>query len=127
MRYYPNLNNYNIFGSGASNGLLKTDIYEKDGMYVLKMEAPGFQKENMQIELSEGYLKVTATKQSHTEEKGRMVRRERYVGTASRSFYIGDGYKQEDIKAKFENGELLITLPAQVEKAEEDTKTISIA
>ncbi|CDA34264.1 heat shock protein Hsp20 [Firmicutes bacterium CAG:536] len=130
MRYVPDVNKYDLFddffNDHQSAGVLKTDIQEKDGYYILNMEAPGYKKEDIQIELSQGYLKVTATKQSHNESNGRIVRKERYVGTSSRSFYIGDGYKEEDIKASFDNGELKITLPTEVKKEEEAKQTIRI-
>ena len=120
MMYYP------TFKPFSNTNILKTDIQEKDGKYLFNMEAPGIKKEDIQIELSQGYLKVTATKQGHNESNGRIVRKERYVGTSSRSFYIGDEYKEEDIKASFDNGELKITLPTEVKKEEEAKQTIRI-
>ena len=93
------------------------------------MEVPGYKKEDIQIELSDGYLKVTATKQSSTDDKddqGRIVRKERYSGTQSRSFYVGDNYHQQDIKASFDNGELTITLPTEAKKIEDTKQYISI-
>lgn len=133
MRYYPGFTHLfdDFFNDSFSsqNGALKTDIVEKDGMYELNMEVPGLKKEDIQIELSEGYLKVTANHASDKEEKdaqGKVVRKERYSGSCSRSFYVGDGYKQEDIKASFENGELKITLPTEAKKIEQTKQFISI-
>ena len=109
--------------------VLKTDIHEKDGYYVLSMEAPGVKKEDIQIELKDGYLKVTASRNSSKEdkdEKGRIIRQERYSGSSSRSFYVGEGIKQEDVKANFDNGELIISIPTETKKVEEETKFIPI-
>lgn len=129
--YYPDFNHFSLFDDlfTQPKGLLKTDICEKDGMYLLNMEMPGYQKKDIQIELKDGTLKVTASRNNATQEKddnGRIVRKERYSGSCSRSFYVGEGYKQEDIKASFDNGELKITLPTQVEKIEETKKYITI-
>lgn len=131
MMYYPDFNHFSLFDDlfTQPKGLLKTDICEKDGMYLLNMEMPGYQKKDIQIELKDGTLKVTASRNNATQEKddnGRIVRKERYSGSCSRSFYVGEGYKQEDIKASFDNGELKITLPTQVEKIEETKKYITI-
>lgn len=132
MKYYPGLNRFSLFDDFFNDhlgvrpaGLLKTDIREKDGQYELKVEVPGYQKEDIQIELNQGYLKITATRNTGTETKedGRIVRKERYSGSCSRSFYVGDGYKEEDVKASFDNGELKITLPTEAQK-EEETKTL---
>ena len=141
MRYYPGFAHLfdDFFNDSISSqsGALKTDITEKDGMYILEMEVPGYKKEDIQIELDQGYLKVQASRsdgnykrmkgiRDEKEEKGKYVRKERYVGTCSRSFYVGEGYKQEDIKASFDNGELKITLPTEAKKIEENKKMISI-
>ena len=93
------------------------------------MEAPGVKKEDIQIELKDGYLKVTASRNSSKEdkdEKGRIIRQERYSGSSSRSFYVGEGIKQEDVKANFDNGELIISIPTETKKVEEETKFIPI-
>ena len=82
-------------------------------------------KENIQIELKDGYLKITATRNINKEDT-RVLRQERFTGTYSRSFYIGEGYKQEDIKAHFDNGELFILLPTKPVKHEEETRYINI-
>lgn len=82
-------------------------------------------KENIQIELKDGYLKITATRNINKEDT-RVLRQERFTGTYSRSFYIGEGYKQEDIKARFDNGELFILLPTKPVKHEEETRYINI-
>ncbi len=124
MTYYPFFNDF--FNTNSTN-VLKTDIRETDGMYELSIEAPGYKKEDIQIELSEGYLKISATRNQETnEENGRYVRKERVSGTCSRSFYVGDNYTQSDIKASFDNGELKITLPTEVKKIEQAKQVISI-
>lgn len=135
MKYYPGFNRFDLFddffgdvGKTTTN-VMKTDIHEKDGFYVLNMEVPGVQKEDIQIELKDGYLKVSASRNTSSEDKddqGRIIRQERYSGTTSRSFYVGDHIKQEDVKASFENGELHISIPTEVQKVEEETKYIPI-
>ena len=106
---------------------MRTDIIEKDNHYVLNMELPGYQKEDIQLELKEGYLIVNAHKNKNVEEKdqeGHIIRRERYQGSCSRNFYVGEGLHQEDIKASFENGELKITVPKQNTRQVEEKKYI---
>ena len=132
MKYYPMFDLFDDFFSDATTktaNVLKTDIHEKDGYYVLSMEAPGVKKEDIQIELKDGYLKVTASRNSSKEdkdEKGRIIRQERYSRSSSRSFYVGEGIKQEDVKANFDNGELIISIPTETKKVEEETKFIPI-
>ncbi len=130
MKYYPGFTQLfdNFFNDTftSQNNVLKTDIKEKDGMYELNIEVAGFKKEDIQIELNQGYLTITATRKHEKEENEKYVRKERYVGTCSRSFYVGDNYKQEDIKASFDNGELKITLPTETQKIEETKQVISI-
>lgn len=127
MRYYPNYFDdfFNDTKKQDINTVLRTDIYEKDGYYQICMEVCGIQKENIQIELKDGYLKITATRNIKKEDT-RVLRQERFTGTYSRSFYIGEGYKQEDIKARFDNGELFILLPTKPVKHEEETRYINI-
>ena len=91
---------------------MKTDITEKDGNYTLDMELPGCKKEDIHLELNDGYLNVSAshnTSKDEKDDKGNVIRQERYSGTFSRSFYVGENVKEEDIKASYENGELKIT------------------
>ena len=105
---------------------MKTDITEKDGKYLLDMELPGCKKEDIHLELNDGYLSVSASRNTNKEEKddkGNLIRQERYSGSFSRSFYVGDKVTEEDIKASYENGELKITFPKEVEKLPEK-KTI---
>lgn len=108
------------------NTLMKTDVKEKDGVYELEMELPGYKKEDVTAQLKNGYLTVSASKNTSNEEKnenGSYIRRERYSGQCARSFYVGEEVKQEDIKAKFENGILILSIPKEEPKkpVEENT------
>lgn len=105
--------------SGNTNGLMRTDIKDTDDAYELTMDVPGVKKENIKAELKDGYLTVNAATHSDNDEKdenGKYVRRERYYGSCSRSFYVGNAVKQEDIKASFENGTLKLTIPKMDKK-----------
>ena len=101
-----------FFGE-KENKIMKTDLKEKDGKYMLEIDVPGYDKEDIKIELQDGYLTVHAkvNKQDNEEEKGKFVRKERYTGECSRSFYVGENVKEEDIKAKFRNGTLMLEVP----------------
>ena len=90
------------FFTNRSDMVMKTDITEKDGYYTLDMELPGCKKEDIHLELKDGYLNVSAARNANKDEKdakGNLVRQERYSGTFSRSFYVGDKLSEEDIKA----------------------------
>ena len=109
--------------------VMKTDIQEKDNNYILDMDLPGYEKEDIKAQLKDGYLTITAQKNSSNEEKnekGNYIRRERYCGKCSRSFYVGDSIKEEDIKANFNNGILELTFPKEVEQKAEEMKYITI-
>ena len=113
-----------------NSGLMKTDIKEnKDGFEVI-MDLPGFKKEDVKIQLKNGYLNIQATREEKKDEKddkGKYVRRERYTGTCNRSFYVGSSIKHEDIHAKYENGILHVTFPKEETKKEaEEKKFVSI-
>ena len=106
-------------------GMMKTDIKDKDGFYELDMELPGFKKEDVNAQLKDGYLTITANQNVSNEEKdekGNYIRQERYTGQCSRSFFVGKDLKEEDIKAKFENGMLYLKFPKEDarEKVEEN-------
>ena len=100
--------------------IMKTDIKEKTDKYLIGIELPGYQKENIKIDVEDGYLTVHAEINSDNEEKeeGKFVRRERYVGSCSRNFYVGNEVKSEDIKASFKNGILKIEVPKKEYKKE---------
>ena len=116
-------------GNGSAN-LMRTDVKETDNSYELDMDMPGFEKGDIKAELKNGYLTISASSNRNNDEKdkdGKYIRRERYTGSCSRSFYVGDDVKEEDIKAKFENGILKVTVPKKEEKpAVEENKYISI-
>ncbi len=116
-------------GSNSSR-LMQTDITETDKGYEVTINLPGFKKDNVKGELKDGYLVVTATTNSSNDEKdnnGKYIRRERYSGTCSRSFYVGENVKQEDIKAKFEDGTLKLSIPKKEALPEpEEAKYIAI-
>ena len=109
---------------------MKTDIRDVDGNYELSMELPGFQKENVKIQLKDGCLTVQASRTEKKDEKddnGKYIHKERYTGQCSRSFYVGKELEHEDIHAKYENGVLVVTFPKEGKKKEpEEKKFISI-
>ncbi len=121
--------NYSTFRYDTTE-LMKTDIKETDNGYEVTMNLPGVKKEDVKAELKDGYLTIQASSNTSKDEKyndGRYIRRERYAGTCSRSFYVGDAVTQEDIKAKFENGTLTLDIPKKDAKpAVEQKKYISI-
>ncbi len=107
----------------AATAVMKTDVKDMDGMYEISMDLPGFSKENINAELKDGYLTVNATTSVNQDDsnEGRYIRRERYCGSMSRSFYVGDAVKKEDIKARFENGILALTIPKVPEQPKVET------
>lgn len=113
----------------TNSGVMKTDIKEKDGSYLLDVELPGFKKEDIHLNLENGYLTVEANHNvdnSEKDQEGNVIRRERSYGSCSRSFYVGDAITEEEIKAKYENGELKIFLPKKDMTKAETKKTILI-
>lgn len=94
--------------------LMKTDIREKDNSYLVDIDLPGYEKGDIKISVEDGYLTVSAKKESNDEEKddkGNFIRRERFSGECSRSFYVGDDIEAEDVKASFKNGILTLDIP----------------
>ena len=113
----------------TSTQIMKTDIHEKDGNYMIAMELPGYAKEDIKADLKDGYLTITAHKNETKEEKdakGKCIHKERYTGTCNRSFYVGDEISQEVIKAAFKDGVLHLTFPKEVQRQEEQPKLITI-
>ena len=108
-----------FFTEGESK-LMKTDIKEKKDKYLIDIDLPGYEKDGIKIEIQDGYLTVHAKvdKEDDDKEKGKYVRKERYTGECSRSFYVGDNVKEEDIKAKFKNGTLTLEVPKKEDKKE---------
>ena len=133
MRYYPVFDNLfdDFFTTDAqgTSSVMKTDIVEKDGNYELSIEMPGVKKEDIQIKLQDKYLNVTVSHNTNKENKdkeGRIIRKERVSGSYSRSFYVGEDIHTEDVKASFNNGELIVTVPKEAPKKIEENKFIPI-
>ena len=106
-------------------GHMKCDIYEKDGNYTIEMDIPGYDKEDISIEVDNGVLTVSASKSKEDEDEGKnYIRRERYAGTFSRSFTLGSDVDMDNIDAEFVKGMLKITVPKAEEKSSK--KTIDI-
>ena len=116
--------------SSNSSTFMNTDVEENEKGYMITMDIPGVHKEDVHAELKDGYLTVEATSHSNNDEKdekGNYIRRERYYGTANRSFYVGKELEHEDIHAKYDNGVLTVTFPKEAKKkVPEEKKFISI-
>ena len=118
-----------FFDTGDSS-IMKTDIKEKDNNYELEVDLPGYKKEDIKMHMEDGYLVINAKTNKENNEKdkdGKYIRKERFFGECSRSFYLGNDIKEEDIKANFNNGTLSIEVPkkTQIEK-EQEKKYIDI-
>ena len=103
--------------------MMKTDIRETDGSYELDVDLPGFKKDEIKVQLKDGYLTLSAAKgldKDEQDKKGNYIRCERYAGTLSRSFYVGDSISEEDIHAKYEDGILKLSLPRKAPKVVEE-------
>ncbi|MBR2809243.1 MAG: Hsp20/alpha crystallin family protein [Erysipelotrichaceae bacterium] len=111
------------------NPLLRTDIKEKDGRYYLTVDVPGYKKEDINISLYQGNLRIEAVKKADNNEnddEGNIIRQERFFGKTSRTFYVGEGVKEEDIKASVEDGVLKINFPTEKQREIERRVNISI-
>ncbi len=120
-----------FFGNGNTSraNVMKTDVKESDDAYTVDIELPGFKKEDVSVRFENGTLTVTATKADNNDqkdEKGAYVRRERYSGSCSRSFYVGDDIKKNDINAKMTDGILTLTIPKKGKEEIEASKLIQI-
>ncbi len=124
---FDNIFNDEIFSKNEKN-FMKTDVIEKKDKYILNVDLPGFEKENIDLSLDNGYLTIFAKKINEEEnEESKYVRQERFYGECSRSFYVGDQIKEEDIMAKFNNGILNIEVPKKnIEDESNETKKIEI-
>lgn len=127
--------NFDLFDDFFDDGffrkeknLMKTDIKESENKYTVEIDLPGFNKENINIELKNGYLEISAkVEKNNNEEEEKYLHRERYYGECSRNFYVGDNVKEEDINAEFKNGILKIEIPKKEEiQNQEETKKIEI-
>ena len=117
-----------LYGKNAAR-VMKTDLKEHEDGYELSVDLPGFKKDQIQLQLSNGYLTVSTAKGVEEEEKdkkGRLVHQERFSGSMSRSYYVGENLEEEDIKAKFENGVLTLDFPKVEQKKLPERKTIQI-
>lgn len=112
----------------TTSGFMRTDIQDRDNSIEITIDLPGFDRENVNAELKDGVLTVSAHTASEDEEKqGTFVRKERFSGQCSRSFFVGEDIEEEDIKAKFENGILQISVPKRTEQPKlEEKRTIAI-
>lgn len=131
MMLIPRRNNFDVFDNFFRDdefldkrqpNLMKTDIKENDSNYIIEMDLPGFDKENIDLMLNDGYLEISAKmiKEENEDESEKYIRRERYYGECSRSFYVGEDILEEDIDAEFKNGILKVTIPKK-----EETKKLS--
>ena len=124
---FPNIGK-KLYGKHEA-AIMKTDVKEKDNAYEVDVDLPGFKKDDIQMELENGYLTIRAAKgldKDTKNEEGKYIRRERYSGNVSRSFYVGEKVKREDIHPKFENGILSFTLPKDKKAVEEKSNCIAI-
>lgn len=117
-----------LYGKHARN-VMKTDIKELDNSYEIAVDLPGFKKDEVKLQLKDGYLTISAAKGLDKDEKaedGHYIRRERYAGSMSRSFFVGETIKESDIHAKFEDGILKLDVPKEDRKAVEESHYITI-
>ena len=117
-----------LYGKHAKN-MMKTDVKETDSGYEVDVDLPGFKKDEINAKLENGYLTISAAKgldKDEQDKKGNYIRRERYAGSMSRSFFVGEGVTQEDVHAKFEDGILKLSVPKKAAKEVEQQRYISI-
>ncbi|MDO4272894.1 MAG: Hsp20/alpha crystallin family protein [Eubacteriales bacterium] len=117
-----------LYGKHAKN-MMKTDVRETDSTYEVDMDLPGFKKDEINVQLKDGYLTITASKgldKDETDKKGNFIRRERYAGSMSRSFYIGASITDDDVHAKYEDGILKLIVPKKETKTIEENGYIEI-
>ena len=117
-----------LYGKHAKN-MMKTDVKETDQGYEVAIDLPGCKKDEIKLELNDGYLTISAEKGLDKDEKdkeNRYIRRERYAGSMSRSFYVGESLTEQDIHAKYENGILTLDVPKEDKKAVPEKRYIAI-
>ena len=118
-----------MFGGKPAPHVMKTDVRETETGYELEMDLPGFRKDDITLDLQNGNLTVSAKRSDEkkdTDANGKLLRQERYVGSMSRSFYVGSHVTEEDVKARFEDGVLKLCIPKKEAKKVEEKKTILI-
>ena len=107
-----------LYGKHGKN-IMKTDVRETENSYELDIDLPGFKKDEVQVDLKDGYLTIQAAKgvdKDEGEQNGKYIRQERYAGACSRSFYVGEALQPEDIQARFEDGILRLSVPKAAQK-----------
>ena len=117
-----------LYGKHASHEM-KTDVRETDSGYEVDIDLPGFKKDEINIQLDNGYLLISAAKgldKDEQDKEGKYIRKERYAGSMSRSFYVGNAITQDDIKAKYESGILRLSVPKKAAEEIESAKRIAI-
>ena len=117
-----------LYGKHASHEM-KTDVRETDSGYEVYIDLPGFKKDEINIQLDNGYLSISAAKgldKDEQDKEGKYIRKERYAGSMSRSFYVGNAITQDDIKAKYESGILRLSVPKKAAEEIESAKRIAI-
>ena len=117
-----------LYGKHAAN-VMKTDVREHDGGYEVDIDLPGFKKEEISLSLENGYLSVNAAKgldKDEKDKKGKLIRQERYAGSMTRSFYVGEAITEQEVKAKFENGVLQLSIPKKEAPKVPEKKLIAI-
>ena len=117
-----------LYGKHASHEM-KTDVREIDSGYEVDIDLPGFKKDEINIQLDNGYLSISAAKgldKDEQDKEGKYIRKERYAGSMSRSFYVGNAITQDDIKAKYESGILRLSVPKKAAEEIEGAKRIAI-
>ena len=117
-----------LYGKHAGR-LMTTDVREHEDHYDVEIDLPGFKKDEIELNLEKGYLTVSASKgldKNDTDKKGKLIRQERYAGAMQRSFYVGTALTEEDIKAKFEDGVLMLNVPKKTAPKLPEKKTILI-
>ncbi len=115
--------------AGPANTLMRTDVRETPEAFELDIDLPGYKKEDVQAQLKDGYMTITASAKKETETKeaeGKYIRRERYTGSCSRSFYVGEAVTEQDIRARFEDGILKVTVPKKEAKPQPEKRMIPI-
>ena len=119
---------HKLYGKNAAR-VMKTDLKEHDEGYELSVDLPGFKKDQIELQLQNGYLTISATKgveEEGKDKKGRLVHQERYTGSMTRSFYIGENVREEDVKASFEDGVLRLDFPKEKPMSLPEKKKIQI-
>ena len=117
-----------LYGKHAAQ-MMKTDVHEHEDQYEVDIDLPGFKKDEITLDLENGYLTVSAAKgldKDEKDKKGKLIRQERYAGSMQRSFYVGEGITEEDVKAKFEDGVLKLNIPKKEAPKVPEKKTIMI-